>query len=862
MSARLGAKFGRRMPVVLTFLLGFLASAAGALLFYDGESERLRLALDYRAEWRAKDLEAKLHAIGAPVGSFASFVATQLAEGVAPDDAHFAHWSQIRGAYDENRPRAYFWWPYLSANDGLDPATDSPSPLDPGFQAPLRFVSGERTASANPPPLDADAQATVREVLIRAWFSGAVRASRPYHSWGWPEEDATEILFAAPVYKGGRMPSTIADRQANLVGVVGSAFSLHDLLENAIRGTPRITEAIYLSEQPWPSNDTRQYFARFDPAAGHFLMERGTIRPSELAGKVIAKRVEGPGINSYLLFQFSPDEVRSNRSPGPWLFLFSGLMLTAAATGYVHRSLARRDALTAAVSMSDARLRRTHRELEAVIRSSPAAIVCVDNAGAVTVWNMAAERLFGLPALDAVGRRYRPSAPETGVGDAPELGRAIAEGRMIDGTASLITADGRRRDVSVRSATLADDHGEPLGAVYVASDVSDMIVLEEQLRQAQKMEAVGQLTGGIAHDFNNLLAVVIGNLDLIGSAFDASSRNARLLDGALRAALRGADLTRALLAFARRQPLEPAPVDINQLIDGVCQLLEHSLGETIAVVKELQPDLWPVNIDAVQLESAITNLAINARDAMPSGGRLLIQTRNTHLDSDYAAREPGLLAGDYVVVEVTDNGHGMSQEVLAHAAEPFFTTKREGKGTGLGLAMVYGFVKQSSGHMKIYSEVGRGTTVRLYLPRLSGKTRDAGATAPISSAPPGAETVLVVEDNMELRRLVVGQLRELGYQALEAADGAQALEIAGGPERIDLVFSDMVMSGGVSGLDLVRELRLRRPNVKLLLTSGFPGAVSAREREIEPGVVVPILTKPYRREELARQLRGVLDGAD
>jgi len=859
MNAPLGAKLGRRMPVVLTVMLGVLASTAGALLFYDGESERLHLALDYRAEWRAKDLEAKLRAVGAPVASFATFLATQLADGVTPDSEHFARWAQIRGNYVENMPRANYWWPYLSADDSAGQAASVPSPADPGFQTPLRYVPGEEVSPAKPLSLEADAQAAVREVLIRAWFSGAVRLSRPYHTRGWPDEEAIELLFAAPVYKGGRVPGTIADRQANIAGVVASAFSLRQVLENAIKGTPRITEAIYISEQPWPSNDTRQYFARYDPDVGNFVMERGTIRPRDLAGVAIAKRVDGPGVNAYLLFQFLPAEVQSSRSPGPWLFLFSGLMLTAAATGYVHRSLARRDALTAAVSVSDARLRRTHRELEAVIRSSPAAIVCIDNSRSVTVWNMAAERLFGLPALDAVGRRYRPPAAGSDNADAPEVGRAIADGRMIDGTASLVTADGRRRDVSVRSATLTGDDGEPLGAVYVASDVTDMVVLEEQLRQAQKMEAVGQLTGGVAHDFNNLLAVVIGNLDLIGNVFDPASRNARLLEGALRAALRGADLTRALLAFARRQPLEPAPVDINQLIDGVCQLLEHSLGETIAVVKELQPDLWPVNIDAVQLESAITNLAINARDAMPSGGRLLIQTRNTHLDHDYATREPGLLAGDYVVVEVTDNGHGMSQEVLAHAAEPFFTTKEEGKGTGLGLAMVYGFVKQSAGHMKIYSEVGRGTTVRLYLPRLSGKTRDLGGSTPLSAAAPAGETVLVVEDNLELRRLVVGQLRELGYQAIEAADGAQALEIASGPETIDLVFSDVVMSGGVTGLDLVRELRRRRPNLKLLLTSGFPGAMSAREREIEPGLVVPILTKPYRREELARQLRAVLD---
>jgi PAS domain S-box-containing protein len=859
MRAPVGAKLGRWMPVVLATLLGLLASAAGAYLFYDGEGERLHLALDHRAEWRAKDLEAKLRMVGAPVGGFATFIATELAEGGAPDGAHFARWAQIRSDYAENMPRAYFWWPYLSAHDSTGETTAAEPGVDPGFQTPLRYVPGEATNHPGPLGLDSEAQASIREVLIRAWFSGGVRVSRPYHSWSGANEEATEILFAAPVYKRGQMPGTIADRQANIAGVVGAAFSLPEVLENVIKGTPRITEAIYISEQPWPSGDARQYFARYDPEVGRFLMEKGTIRPGDLAGVVIAKRVEGPGINVYMLSQFLPAEVQSSRSPGPWLFLFSGLVLTAAAAGYVHRSLARRDALTVAVSMSDARLRRTHRELEAVIRSSPAAIVCVDNSRFVTVWNMAAERLFGLPAMDAVGRRYRPAAANADT-DTPELGRAIAEGRMIDGTASLVTADGRRRDVSVRSATLSGDDGEPLGAVYVASDVTDMVLLEGQLRQAQKMEAVGQLTGGVAHDFNNLLAVVIGNLDLIGNAFDPASRNARLLDGALRAALRGANLTRALLAFARRQPLEPAPVDINQLIDSVCQLLEHSLGETIVVAKELQPDLWPVNIDAVQLESAITNLAINARDAMPTGGRLLIQTRNTHLDTDYASREPGLVAGDYVVMEVTDNGHGMSPEVLAHAAEPFFTTKGEGKGTGLGLAMVYGFVKQSAGHMKIYSEVGRGTTVRLYLPRLTAKPRDAGIPPPPPSAIQVRETVLVVEDNLELRRLVVSQLQGLGYQVVEAHDGAQALEIAGGPGRIDLVFSDVVMSGHVTGLDLVRELRRRRPNLKLLLTSGFPGAMSAQEREIEPGFVVPILTKPYRREELARQLRAVLDG--
>jgi PAS domain S-box-containing protein len=551
--AAFATRASRWLPLVLTVVLGLSASAAGALLFYDGESERLYLSLDHRAGWRAKDLEVKLRMTGGPVGGFATFISTELTEGVTPDPEKFARWAQIRSNYIETVPRAYFWWPYLPGRDAGAPATSGISG-DPGFQVPLRYLPGE--TDSRPGGLDPDegVQATIRETLVRAWFGGGVRLSRPYRGRDGAGEEVTEVLFAAPVYEGGKVPPTIGDRQAKIAGIVGGAFSLRDMLDKAIKGTPGTPEAIYIAEQPWSRDEPGQYFARYDPAVGHFLMEKGTVRPGDLAGLAIAKPLQGPGIDFYLLFEYLPAEIRSNRTPGPWLFLFSGLALTSAAAGYVQRSLRRRDALTAAVSVSDARLRRTHRELEAVVQSSPAAIVCTDRRGVVTVWNMAAEQLFGIPALDAVGSAYRPS-PASSDTDMSDLGRAIAEGRLIDGTASLVTANGSRRDVSVRSASLTGETGELPGMIYMASDVTDMLLLEDQLRQAQKMEAVGQLTGGVAHDFNNLLAVIIGNLDLVGSAFDAGSRNAKLLDGALRAALRGADLTRALLAFALRQPL-------------------------------------------------------------------------------------------------------------------------------------------------------------------------------------------------------------------------------------------------------------------------------------------------------------------
>ncbi len=384
---------------------------------------------------------------------------------------------------------------------------------------------------------------------------------------------------------------------------------------------------------------------------------------------------------------------------------------------------------------------------------------------------------------------------------------------------------------------------------------------EERLVQAQKMEAIGSLTGGMAHDFNNLLGIIIGNLDLLrgqlagqpGGAAEADE----LAHEALDAAMRGADLTRRLLAFARRQPLQPERVDLNDLVGGMAKLLSRTLGETIAVSLDLAADVWPVVIDPAQLEASLANLATNARDAMPGGGRLMIATANRHLDADYALQYPEIAPGDYVMLEVSDTGTGMMPEVLSRVFEPFFTTKPQGKGTGLGLSMVFGFLKQSGGHINVYSEPGVGTTFRLYLPRApAGAAAAADTRAATLAAASRGETVLAVEDNMALCRVVLRQLRDLGYRVLEAENAAAALALLES-ETVDLVFSDVIMAGEIDGYGLAHAVRARWPGVKIVLTSGFPQTKLDGERAASDEF--RLLSKPYRREDLAKILRDTLD---
>jgi PAS domain S-box-containing protein len=476
--------------------------------------------------------------------------------------------------------------------------------------------------------------------------------------------------------------------------------------------------------------------------------------------------------------------------------------------------------------------------------------------GKVIFANPAAARLFGAEKPEAlIGRTA------TGWVHPDDREHAAARTRMLTARPCavpvtemrLLRLDGQVRIAAIHALSFLE-----AGRIQVmasARDVTDQRLAEAQLTQAQKMEAVGQLTGGIAHDFNNLLTVIIGTLDM---TLERSQSDLRpMVDTALRAAQRGATLVQRLLAFSRRQALRPEPLDLNQLAGDMEELLRRTLGEQIEIEMKRFENLWPALADRSQVESALLNLAVNARDAMPAGGKMTIETGNIHLDETYMAGNADVAVGDYIVLAVTDTGSGMAPEVLERAIEPFFTTKEVGRGSGLGLSMIYGFAKQSGGHLKIYSESGHGTTVRLYLPRVVGHGAAAAAAAAAPEHPRGGETVLVVEDDADVRRYVVSQICDLGYRVIEAADGPQAQRILNGETQVDLLFTDVVMPGGMTGRQLAEAAKGQRPRLKTLFTSGYTENSIVHQGKLDPGV--HFLAKPYRRQELARKLREALD---
>ena len=371
------------------------------------------------------------------------------------------------------------------------------------------------------------------------------------------------------------------------------------------------------------------------------------------------------------------------------------------------------------------------------------------------------------------------------------------------------------------------------------------------------MEAIGQLTGGVAHDFNNLLSVIVGNLELAGDGVRPGTPTARFIGNAVTASQRGAALTQRLLAFSRKQPLEPRTVDAHSLVFGMSDLLRRTLGEPIELQVVGDGGLWMCRVDPAQLENAVLNLAINARDAMLRGGKLTIETSNAHLDDVYAASHAEVRPGQYVLVAVTDTGMGMSKEVRRRVFEPFFTTKGAGRGSGLGLSMVYGFVKQSGGHVSIYSEIGEGTTIKMYLPRESGRADPLPDADEHSVIMGRGETILVVEDDADVRVLVVNMLLDLGYEVLQAGSGREAMACVYGKDGIDLMLTDIVLPGGMNGRELAHAAGRRRRGLPTLFMSGYTENAVIHHGRLDEGV--SLLQKPFRRRDLAHKVREVID---
>ena len=510
--------------------------------------------------------------------------------------------------------------------------------------------------------------------------------------------------------------------------------------------------------------------------------------------------------------------------------------------------------------------------------------------------------LYGLTGFD--GRYetwlkciFREDVPR--ITDLFDTAFAAREREMHSEFRIVSASDGKLRWMEARNNLFYDADGRPARVVGVSVDITERkralaqlraftetledavkertreleiqnearIKAEELLRQAQKMEAVGQLTGGIAHDFNNLLTIVIGGLDMVGrqipalGATAAAERIARAKDMALQGVQRAVTLTNRLLAFSRQQPLAPKPIDANKLVSVTCEFLRRTLGETVSLETALAAGLWRAHADPHQLENALINLTLNARDAMPEGGKVTIETANCYLDESYVSSIPEPVdVGQYVMIAVADTGTGMNPITVERALEPFFTTKEVGRGTGLGLSQVYGFVRQSAGHVRVYSELDEGTTVKIYLPRYVGAeehVEDAEQSQAANGAI-GTETILVVEDDDALRLYTVETLAELGYRVLPATNGAAALEILDSGNDIDLLFTDVVMPGGINGRQLADEAVRRRPGLKVLFTTGYTRNAIVHHGRLDPGV--EMVGKPFSSDELIRKVRAILDG--
>jgi PAS domain S-box-containing protein len=505
-------------------------------------------------------------------------------------------------------------------------------------------------------------------------------------------------------------------------------------------------------------------------------------------------------------------------------------------------------------------LRESTARLRAVVETAIDGVILIDSRGRILLFNPACERLFQYRADEVIHEYVGLLMPSSYRVEHDGFIRNFLDiGERKSGVGREVL--GQRKDGSTfpmdLSAGEAEQDGEAI-FVGIVHDLTERKRTEEQLVQAQKMETVGQLSGGIAHDFNNLLTVIAGNAEFLSEKLKARQDLKQLADDIGRAGDRGAELTQRLLAFGRRQILRPVEIKCNDLLDSMHKLLRRTMREDIEIKTDFDPDLPLAFADPAQVESAVLNIALNAQDAMPSGGRLTISTANASLDDHYKSLHPEVLPGEYVLVSITDDGEGMPNEVIERVFEPFFTTKEVGKGSGLGLSMVYGFVKQSNGHVSIYSEPDLGTTIRIYLPQAGTKSGRplAQSLTDNDSLPNGTETVMIVEDDPFVRSYAVMRLESLGYSVIAAVDGDDALQKLRADMHVDILFTDIVMPGGINGWELVDLARQLRPGLPVLLTSGYALETLAKHGRLRAGAVV--LTKPYRKADLARRLREVV----
>jgi PAS domain S-box-containing protein len=854
------------LPAILVVSIGLAITVIAFLAVNRAEEKDVVRALEFRVEWRARDLQAKINLTGQSLLATATDVATE----PRVELQEFLQFTSAVAA--ENKAIASLAW-----------AQPVPRAQRAAFEASAGFpivevgADGQRIPAANrdgympivienrfdgkPAWLgfDVSMDPIRRRSLELARDSGSPKSMLvPYSG----DPFGPTYLVFWPTYTGGAVPMNVDGRRAQLRGYVVGVYRVLDVIEAAIADTPNIVATInfYLSNDP----TERATEASFQLVAVYTPKDRSlsaaqssaSIAPAEYS---FSRSFVVNGAQWRLESSFSAAAVAEERSSGPLILLLAGLLLTAVLAFNVTGRIRQVSLIQTRVKQRTEELRKTNTQLAALIDASPYAIVCIDAESRVILWNAASEKLFGYSAAEVMGHPYPLVLPEEREEFNDRL-RRLSSGEVLRNVASHRRhRDGTVIDTSSSASAFSDAAGNLLGIMFAIEDTRERNAVQNQLRQAQKMEAIGQLTGGLAHDFNNLLGVILGNLDLLAERFETRCEEKELTEAAIQAALRGAELIRQLLAYARRQPLAPKLTQLAPVLEAAAKLLRRSLGENISLELQILEGIWPVRIDVSQLDSSLLNLAVNARDAMPNGGRLIIEATNVCIDKHASELNQEATPGDYVLIAVSDTGSGMSPEVLARVFEPFYTTKGN-RGSGLGLSMVHGFIKQSGGYSKVYSEPGKGTTIRIYLPRaLDGEVSEADTLH--AGMPTGEqEIILVVEDNAGIRDLAVRHLESLGYRTIQAADGVSALAMIKSGAPIDLLFTDVVMPGGLDGRALAAEARQLLPGLKVLFTSGFTAA--AASAAIEDGFGSNLLSKPYRKSDLARRVRTMLDASE
>jgi PAS domain S-box-containing protein len=509
---------------------------------------------------------------------------------------------------------------------------------------------------------------------------------------------------------------------------------------------------------------------------------------------------------------------------------------------------------------SDEALRESEERFRSAFQNVATGSIVIGDTGIIEIFNTAAEEIFGYTADEVIGRNVAMLMPEP---DSTRHDEYIRNYR-VTGEAKIIgvgrDVEGLRKNGETFPMRLGVGEMRVGGRSSFVSSISDLTeikALEAKLIHAQKMEAMGLLTGGVAHDFNNLMAIMMGNAELLGDMLADNPQASTCVEDIIQAVERGSSLTQRLLAFSRKQLLSPKETDVSGLVLGLEDMLVRTLGETIELTVISGPDDCIAMIDPSQLELVIINLAVNAKDAMPQGGRLMIETATVTLDEEYTIQRDDLEPGEYIEVAVSDSGTGMAPDILARVFEPFFTTKEVGQGSGLGLSMVFGFAKQSKGHASIYSEIGKGTTVKVFLPRVSSGQGDAQDIRADTSEPKrGHERILVVEDDENVRNIPSAILRAAGYEVVEVVDGAQAIQVLR-DKPFDLLFTDVVLPGGMNGVEIAARAKRLLPNIKTLYTTGYTENTVIHNGDLDPGVT--LVSKPYRRNELLEKVRALLD---